>query len=1443
MKLIRIGNDIRIEWPIVLSGDVDKLQDLDLTVEVRPSAKIIDTHNYADAPKPRKVTVMMNGGITCRPDIGDGKEHCRPRPCPPHNHRPVPPAPVRLPYHIEDNTLIAMWTADRQFATGDYDIILYAHKNEGGQAVCDQYRFVRLVSHTAQADAPDDSGIEAVIAMQPVTLELSGLSAYEVAVINGFTGTEKEWLASLKKPAEDAAEQAKKDLEQFKTETKAEVKQDITNLNANTGVDEYEEFSSTKPYNAGDFVKYNGLIYKFAYAHQGAWTGTDVAQYSISKEIKELISEGWLYIGRASVTTSPSTPKGKVFYVALESGTYTHFSNITVNQGEVALLVWDGTSSWVKSVLYNIPSVAYFKNSPTSNPRFVRELYLKGLNSGTTYSFNIYKDTTYNIAYLQVFTGTSAVADKLVAQGAVSLLDNSRSLFELKEANNSGISGYIVLVNLSAAPNSTVVEQIDNDIAGNAENSPIIGLYLNGIGGQNVVEITVGAGKDFTSLKAAIDSITDSSERKIYNVYLYPGTYNMVSDFYPSGDYSAAKEGLVLPDYVNLIGRGNFDKIIVTAEFPSSVPQATSEQFSAINLKHNNEVRNITFKAKNCRYACHDESANTYKNWKRVVDNCVFWHEGVDKTDGTLWQWCDGYGQGLSDGAECVFTNCTFRTDVNINGNAGFITHDNTNFLKSCSLRFENCTFKNTAYPLCFRAGTLGSGVDNIVTFNGCQFVGTGDGDTIEQKVEGSGHEGRTYDFFIKGYSNTGANPIYDETAQIDIIENGSSESSDITDLISNAANINVSIERIRNNMYYSDAAGTFGYQEGFKINTYRILNSITQLSVYGYFGAAIYTLFRKDDNSIISGINTLQPYTWNVLTIPTDTAIIEISYRYKDANGSPDAFVLDDKISSLAFSDYKDIVYPYEIKRGKYLTAGAVNTIGTLNSYAIFKYKIPTGATKVYIHKLYITFGAAAVTRTETTNAQLFIGIDGDYPEEMVLKDREFTLPSDAEELWISSYYPLGLPQIDFDTTLPNNDTLTKSKAKYIETSPWYPLQKLKKVTFIPIYGQSHATGGEATPVISNLTKYNNMFMFNDGAIYANGGTSFLPLVEADVETPCSGTAEGFLSSAKVEDGISPYDKQWMEHYFVVTTPGEGGQGIDYLSNDRYYIFQYSMTRCKTICDAMGVEVDCPAWIWLHGSNDLANGMSGNEYKTKLIALHEKVNSDLKSRLGIDHDVPCIIYQDSTQGLYTLDQGYDNDQLRIATAQMELVRDRDDFSSCNPTYIYDTKETYKIHFTSVSSKLLGAYCGIALKHIALDGQKHRAVLPTAVTKDGNNLVLAMDVPCPPLVIDIQEVYPVSNYGFSVISQSGEELINKVEVWNTTITIYCKSDPTGAKLRYGLGGVSPRSPILTDHPGDSGRQYGSRGNIRDSQGQFLFLDIEGHKYPLSNWMWAFERTI
>lgn len=192
MKSIRIGNDIRIEWPLKLSGDIEKLKDLDLCVEVLPSKEIIDYNNYNDKSgiKVETCTVMLNGG-KCKIPSRDALKvwHDRKRP---------DMSPIILPFTISENKIIAIWKAGDQYSVGEYDIIVYSKKNDIGQAVADQCRFVRLVAHSAQADAPADSDVEAIITLQPLTLELSGLSAYDIAVAEGFEGTRKEWLDSLK---------------------------------------------------------------------------------------------------------------------------------------------------------------------------------------------------------------------------------------------------------------------------------------------------------------------------------------------------------------------------------------------------------------------------------------------------------------------------------------------------------------------------------------------------------------------------------------------------------------------------------------------------------------------------------------------------------------------------------------------------------------------------------------------------------------------------------------------------------------------------------------------------------------------------------------------------------------------------------------------------------------------------------------------------------------------------------------------------------------------------------------------------------------------------------------------------------------------------------------------------------------------------------------------
>lgn len=269
MKTIRIGNDIRIEWPVELPDEIKSFDELSLTVEVRPSGMFRDLVNRMPMRREETHTLVLNGGAgqvpprrrpwdafipmagrpravhtddgcgrTPRWDDGSGKE-APPMPArPPHDvcvelqppgrgiGRPCAPEvlpPVILSHYIEDGKVIAIWTADQQFATGDYDILLYADKDDAGQGVVDQCRFVRLVAHSSQADDCCCNGVQAVIALQPVTLSLSGLSAYEIAVAHGFKGTVEEWLEWLRQPAKEAAEDLKKMLDEWLENLKSEV--------------------------------------------------------------------------------------------------------------------------------------------------------------------------------------------------------------------------------------------------------------------------------------------------------------------------------------------------------------------------------------------------------------------------------------------------------------------------------------------------------------------------------------------------------------------------------------------------------------------------------------------------------------------------------------------------------------------------------------------------------------------------------------------------------------------------------------------------------------------------------------------------------------------------------------------------------------------------------------------------------------------------------------------------------------------------------------------------------------------------------------------------------------------------------------------------------------------------------------------------------------------
>lgn len=65
-------------------------------------------------------------------------------------------------------------------------------------------------------------------------------------------------------------------------------------------------------------------------------------------EMVDTLGDGWTYKGVATTTTNPGTPDDNVFYIATAPGTYTNFGGLSVADGEVAILKYNG--SWAKDV-------------------------------------------------------------------------------------------------------------------------------------------------------------------------------------------------------------------------------------------------------------------------------------------------------------------------------------------------------------------------------------------------------------------------------------------------------------------------------------------------------------------------------------------------------------------------------------------------------------------------------------------------------------------------------------------------------------------------------------------------------------------------------------------------------------------------------------------------------------------------------------------------------------------------------------------------------------------------------------------------------------------------------------------------------------------------------------------------------------------------------------
>lgn len=266
-----------------------------------------------------------------------------------------------------------------------------------------------------------------------------------------------------------------------------------------------------------------------------------------------------------------------------------------------------------------------------------------------------------------------------------------------------------------------------DEIIGLAQNMPTITVKKDGTG-------------DFTTIRSAIESITDSGVNKFYKVQIYEGSdgiYDIFSEYTTTELENVNFKGLYIPNYTKLEGIGN---VTIKGELATSL-NAQFNLISTLNLNQVCDLENLTITSKNCRYAVHDDPPTSSIKIVHNLRKCKF-----IKYTGTV-GYSIAYGSGCRSGAVIDIDDCDFESEMNF----PYSIHNNVSFTEPMHLKINNSRFLNkngsTNYSIALLS--MGSGTEDIVELIGCY---TPKGVSIS---ENAGSEGCGIDMKVTGYGNT----------------------------------------------------------------------------------------------------------------------------------------------------------------------------------------------------------------------------------------------------------------------------------------------------------------------------------------------------------------------------------------------------------------------------------------------------------------------------------------------------------------------------------------------------------------------------------------------------------------------------------------------------------------------------------------------------------------
>ncbi|WP_105107652.1 hypothetical protein [Streptococcus suis] len=250
---------------------------------------------------------------------------------------------------------------------------------------------------------------------------------------------------------------------------------------------------------------------------------------------------------------------------------------------------------------------------------------------------------------------------------------------------------------------------------------------------------------DFTNLVAAVNAVGDGTVDKPINIYVHSGTYDILAEL--GGDSwlqtvestNSERLGIVVPDYVNIIGVGDAK---LHLEVPDDKTTAnTAKRISLLNVWKHNTIKNLKMYVKNTRYVVHDETNNSYHNNDVRYIDCYMEHKGNKPG---VWASTQAYAAGTGSNGNYLFENCTFKS-----ASIPFSMHDNAN-QDGNTIKIRKCTFVSGDTETAIRFGSHGQNTKmSYVTIENCNID-----KAVKQFEEVSG-SGVGNHFRISGGGNT----------------------------------------------------------------------------------------------------------------------------------------------------------------------------------------------------------------------------------------------------------------------------------------------------------------------------------------------------------------------------------------------------------------------------------------------------------------------------------------------------------------------------------------------------------------------------------------------------------------------------------------------------------------------------------------------------------------